>query len=305
MNELLSICIPTYNRAEYLQDLLESIQTEIIKHPEIVNKFKIYISDNASTDRTNELCSEYSTIFRNMEYSRNGSNFGSCKNVLKSCTSGAGKYRWVIGDDELIAPNGLAHVIKILESERPGLLINNDGAYLSKLKLPAKYENFKDFAKAAIKAGNPHVLIAHSLITANVFLAKSFDARLAETKLQTRYAHMYGMISGLINESLTVYYTNYKTIIVRELRAPFSVDIVELPLVNLEQSWIDYINWIRSRLQLTELHSEEALKYHTILPNRLFKMGSSLLRSILPRSLYNMLKRSAEIYILKTKAPID
>lgn len=290
MIELLSICIPTFNRAEYLRELLESINAEIKKHTGIASKFKIYISDNASTDKTYELCNGYSSIIHNLEYSRNEVNLGGDKNIFKCCTTGTGKYRWVMGDDELIAPDGLAHIIKILEIEKPGLLINNDGVYNSKLKLPAVYENFTDFAKATIRARNPHMLIAHSLITANIFLSKCFDAKLASIKLPgTRYAHMYGMVSGLIIEKEPIYVTNHKTIIVRNQRAAAHID--ELPLIsNIEHHWLEYINWIRSYLQLPDLDAEAALKYPSRWDNKSLQIVSSLLRNVLPVSLYKILK---------------
>ncbi|MBE6377302.1 MAG: glycosyltransferase family 2 protein [Lentisphaerae bacterium] len=53
---LLSICIPTYNRAEYLKKSLESlVNQECWPHPEV----EIVISNNASTDDTAAVIAEY------------------------------------------------------------------------------------------------------------------------------------------------------------------------------------------------------------------------------------------------------
>ena len=52
MNKLLSICIPTYNRAQFLPALLESIITQINGHED---KVEIIVSDNASTDNTKQI----------------------------------------------------------------------------------------------------------------------------------------------------------------------------------------------------------------------------------------------------------
>jgi hypothetical protein len=175
---------------------------------------------------------------------------------------GSGKYRWVVGDDELIASGGLVHIIKTLESENPGLFINYDGRYKAMLKLSRKYANFREFANAAIKAGNPHMLIAHTLITCNVFLSTCFDRAIAEYMLpNTRYAHMYGLVTGLVRENEPVYVTKHQTIHVREQRARL-VDKEESRLIiNLEKYWAEYIEWIRDFVNVPKLEVDKALRY--------------------------------------------
>jgi len=48
---LLSICIPTYNRAEYLEEAIYNIVTD----DAFCDKVEIIISDNASTDNTKQV----------------------------------------------------------------------------------------------------------------------------------------------------------------------------------------------------------------------------------------------------------
>ena len=57
MNYELSICIPTYNRAEYLKEALDSIIKQI--NDTNRDKVEICISDNASEDNTKELIENY------------------------------------------------------------------------------------------------------------------------------------------------------------------------------------------------------------------------------------------------------
>jgi len=265
MAELLSICIPTYNRSEYLSELLESIGREIEQEPELAHKIQIYISDNASTDSTWQVCQQFHRKHNILDYSRNERNIGGDRNIIKCCTLGSGKYRWVVGDDELIASGGLVHIIKTLESQKPGLFINNDGRYRAKLSLPGKYQDFREFANAAIKAGNPHVLIAHTLITANVFLSTCFDRAIAEYMLpNTQYAHMYGLVAGLVKTGGSVYVTEYKTIHVREQRAgEYRVGDKEESrlIINLEKYWAEYIEWIRDFVNVPKLEVDKALRY--------------------------------------------
>lgn len=54
---ILSICIPTYNRAQFLKRTVESItNTKVFQE---TNKVEIVISDNCSTDNTEEICREF------------------------------------------------------------------------------------------------------------------------------------------------------------------------------------------------------------------------------------------------------
>ena len=54
---LLSICIPTYNRYEDLNILLNSLKKQEF------NNFELSIYDDASNDNTEELIKEFSKLF--------------------------------------------------------------------------------------------------------------------------------------------------------------------------------------------------------------------------------------------------
>lgn len=68
---LLSICIPTYNRCEYLKKSLESI---IKQQPFIKGKIEVVISDNASTDNTEAVAEEYTAKYAHIKYFKNDEN---------------------------------------------------------------------------------------------------------------------------------------------------------------------------------------------------------------------------------------
>ncbi len=70
---LLSICIPTYNRADVLKQCLTKYTSEkIFLETDLI---EIIISDNCSTDNTKEICSEFTNRFSNkIKYYRNAKN---------------------------------------------------------------------------------------------------------------------------------------------------------------------------------------------------------------------------------------
>lgn len=109
---LLSICIPTYNRAPYLSALLGTLAEAM---PEGERRIEILISDNAGADDTSSVISEFRDRLPTMTYWRNDANIGAEGNMLKLVTVCRGRYLWLLGDDELLYPHTLRDLIPRLE----------------------------------------------------------------------------------------------------------------------------------------------------------------------------------------------
>lgn len=110
---LLSICVPTYNRAERLRVMLEATLPQVAEH---AGKVELWISDNASPDHTPQVVEDARRLGP-INYSRNDTNIGLVSNVLKCATELArGEFVWVLGDDDLLRPNALARVLERLEA---------------------------------------------------------------------------------------------------------------------------------------------------------------------------------------------
>jgi len=106
---LLSICIPTLNRGELLKVLLENLEQEISAY---LDKIEIVVADNASSDHTADVVKGSPLPIK---YGRQENTVGFARNVLFATTQlASGKFVWVIGDDDLILPNGISRVIDSL-----------------------------------------------------------------------------------------------------------------------------------------------------------------------------------------------
>lgn len=103
---LLSICIPTRNRADLLALLLENITRECGAHME---HLEIVVSNNASSDATEAVVSNSELP---IVYGRQTATVGFARNLLHTAATLAnGEYVWVIGDDDMILPGGIARVL--------------------------------------------------------------------------------------------------------------------------------------------------------------------------------------------------
>jgi glycosyltransferase involved in cell wall biosynthesis len=254
--EFLSICIPTRNRATYLRDVLTAFQTQIEEQRLSPDTVRVYVSDNASTDGTAELVQGLAARLPHFTYWRQPQNVGAERNVLACARLGQGRFCWISGDDELINPGALAHVLQAIADPRLALLIMLDTGYEAGLKRPARFATYRDFAAECARV-NPHLLVQHTLLTSNVFLLDRFEHAVAEAAMHTNYPHMYGILTGLLKRGGEVLVSDFPAITLREQRAP-AVDGV-WP-ANLEQSWHDYLAWQREQFNLPELRPEAALE---------------------------------------------
>jgi len=97
---MISICIPTYNRAEQLDRLLNSIPD--------YNWIQICVSNNASPDNTLEVIRKHNTLRQHkIKYFQQIHNTGLNKNVVKSLTMADNQYCLAITDDDYFLTGAL------------------------------------------------------------------------------------------------------------------------------------------------------------------------------------------------------
>lgn len=121
---LVSICIPTYNRAPYLKKCIESL----ICQPEFLSgRVEIVVSDNASTDDTENLIKQYILRFPNIAYYRNEVNVSN-QNFPMVLMRANGILRKLNNDTALFKNNSLRFFCEIAEKykqEKPVLFWQN------------------------------------------------------------------------------------------------------------------------------------------------------------------------------------
>jgi abequosyltransferase len=109
---LLSICIPTYNRASVLELCINSI----ISQKSFDNRTEIIILDNNSSDNTSEIVKKYTNQYTNILYFKNEENIGMEKNILKVLEFGNGKLLKLLNDYTLIIENKLEVILEQINS---------------------------------------------------------------------------------------------------------------------------------------------------------------------------------------------
>ena len=106
-----SIGLPVYNGQNFLEEALISLLDQTYKDIEII------ISDNQSTDRTNEICVDFVSRYPNIRYHRNETNMGAAFNYMKVLELSKGEYfKWAAHDD-IISPTFIEKCVHVLDSE--------------------------------------------------------------------------------------------------------------------------------------------------------------------------------------------
>lgn len=115
---LLSISIPTYNRSHCLARLLTILQEQAANDPRV----EVIVSDNASADNTREVAEDFLRRGMSLRYVQNEVNVGGDENIRRCYAMARGRYAWVFGDDDVIAPGGLQAILSLLETSECDLV---------------------------------------------------------------------------------------------------------------------------------------------------------------------------------------
>lgn len=108
---LVSIGLPVFNGENFLEKTLQCILSQSYENIEVI------ISDNASSDKTSEICKEYAFMDKRIVYSRNDKNLGASRNYNTIFHRSNGEYfKWAAHDD-LFSVNFIEECVTILSRE--------------------------------------------------------------------------------------------------------------------------------------------------------------------------------------------
>jgi glycosyltransferase involved in cell wall biosynthesis len=115
---LLTICIATYNRADYISETLESIISQLADDVELL------VVDGASTDNTEAIVQRHVDNEHRIRYVRLPVKGGIDQDYCKSVELSRGEYCWLFTDDDLLKPGAVA-AVKAAINDGNGLIVVN------------------------------------------------------------------------------------------------------------------------------------------------------------------------------------
>jgi len=106
-----SVGMPVYNGERYLQASLDSLLAQTFAD------FELIISDNASTDRTEDICREYAARDKRIRYVRHPKNLGAAFNWNYVAEDASGTYfKWASSND-ICASTMLERCVAVLRND--------------------------------------------------------------------------------------------------------------------------------------------------------------------------------------------
>lgn len=129
----ISIGLPVFNGENYIEQAIRSILAQTY------SDFELIIADNASQDRTEEICLSYSDKDPRIRYYRNDSNIGAARNFNKTVELAKGEFfKWAAHDD-MLAPEYLEKCLEVLEHDESlvlcfpkTIIVDNNGSSVGK-----------------------------------------------------------------------------------------------------------------------------------------------------------------------------
>jgi hypothetical protein len=122
-----SIGVPVYNGENYLERALGCIQAQTFED------FEVVISDNASTDRTEQICLDHATSDSRLRYFRQPRNVGVPGNFNEVCRRSGGEYFQWLAHDDLCEPTYVSRCIEALDSDHDAILAFSRAASIDHL----------------------------------------------------------------------------------------------------------------------------------------------------------------------------
>ncbi len=142
-----SIGMPVYNGENYIEQALDSLLEQRMKD------FELIISNNGSTDRTDEICRKYAADDRRICYYQNELNRGAAWNFNRVYRLSKGEYFMWAAHDDLWSPEFLEKCVQALDNNQDVIL-----CYTSTEMIDEQCNILKIyFVNTALASENAHV----------------------------------------------------------------------------------------------------------------------------------------------------
>lgn len=207
MGLTLSICIPTFNRALFLDEAIGSIASQV--SDEMIGTVELCISDNASTDETDHVVERWRQRLKiPVHYTKNEKNLGADANYLKCIEIARTEFCWFLGSDDRVEQGGIRKVLDALSLYRQTsifVFLRHDYSYdfshtIAPLKNPLSDDLHGDHLFNDNSEALQNVVHAFGYLSILVFKKSLWDAVQGfEPFVGSAYVHVYKLLMMMKN----------------------------------------------------------------------------------------------------------
>src|SRR3954447_17454687 len=120
---LVSVGIPTYNRAATLERAVRSVLAQTYPNVEVV------VSDDASPDDTMSMLERVAAEDARLRFERNDRNLGHAGNFRRVMERASGEYFMWLSDDDYVDPGYVEACLAALRADPSLVLVGGQGRY--------------------------------------------------------------------------------------------------------------------------------------------------------------------------------
>lgn len=208
-NPAISVCIPTYNRADCLRQCLESIFFQI-SNTDLNGQVEVVVSNNASTDHTQSVLESFKSGYANLKVLKNESNLGFDKNVLNCVAAASGDFCWLLGDDDALFETALKHALSKIKTGKWDYLMANCWGFDTELKnkalnkpnLPIQSDHeFKSLSEFVLQIKNLEDVVGYfGGMSGQIFKKQVWDNFAEKEKfIGTQAIHLFVLLGAFKN----------------------------------------------------------------------------------------------------------
>ena len=177
--------MPLYNAERYLEEALESLLGQSF------DDFELVISDNASTDRTGDICRAYAEKDERIKYFCMRRNYGVIDNFNNAFRLSTGEYfKWAAGDD-VCDPDYLLRAVEVLDQDLSTVLVWGKTVGIDERGQRVPLEHELTDMNSAVSVYSPDPTIRFRRLMRNIWWVDGpfYGLIRAETLEATRWLH--------------------------------------------------------------------------------------------------------------------
>lgn len=133
-NPLVTVYMPTYNRAELLKRAVDSVLNQDYRNIELI------VVDDNSTDSTHKYLASMAEEDSRFRYFINEKNSGACVSRNKAMGAANGEFITGIDDDDYFLPNHISSMLSSFLENRKDCIAVYPNAFMKRDKTPAKMQ---------------------------------------------------------------------------------------------------------------------------------------------------------------------
>jgi glycosyltransferase involved in cell wall biosynthesis len=207
--KLLTIGIPTYNNGHHLGQAIEAITSQLASLDEV----EILICDNASSDNTEAIVSQYAKKFpHTIRYIKQGTNVGMDRNFWSVIKNATGKFVHLHGSDDHYIADGVGRVLDVARSNHlDAILLSNNylnthnNLYLNNREDSNKDIHIKNNGSDFFLKENLKVLCLSNVIVNRLRCSEIADI---ESYFGCQWLHI-ALLTNIINPTSSAYIFNF------------------------------------------------------------------------------------------------